>query len=191
MHRRSVLLSVVLVLGLCPLLSATTINMVISGTLGPVLSGSDPLGGNGQSGSINVAVSESLKPTSRSGSTVTYTLPPGAITVVIGGTTYGSPNNSTMKITAPASGSDVVVLSTKVTYHGISGTVVGTAYLANKSFSNTVFTHPVPFKPSPQPLTAATSATGPGSKVKYTIFGSSTVLGFAGTASNTTMQRTH
>lgn len=193
MHtRRLFLLSMVLVLGLCPLLAATpdtTVNMTFSGTLGPILSGSDPLGGNGQSGSIMVAASESLKPTSKTTSTVTYTLPAGAITVTINGTTYGSPNTSTMKISLGAS-ANTVVLTTSVTYLGIKGTVVGTASLAKGSFGSTVFSHPIPFKPSPQNLTSATTASGPGSKVKYTVFGGTTVLGFSGTASNTAAQGT-
>jgi hypothetical protein len=195
MHaRRLFLLSIILVVGLCPLLAAspdTTVNMTFSGTLGPILSGSDPLGGNGQIGSIMVAASESLKPTKKTTTSATYTLPVGAITVVIGGTTYGSPKTSTMKISIPASGPDTIVITTSVTEFGISGTVVGTASLAKGSFSKTVLSHPTTFKPSPQTLTSATTAGGPGSQVKYTVFGGTTVLGFAGTASNTAAQGTN
>lgn len=46
--------------------------------------------------------------------------------------------------------------------------------------------HPPPFSPSPQTLTAATTASGPGSKIKYTFLGSTTVLGLNGTASDST-----
>jgi len=192
MHRRRLLLfCVVLMLGLCPLLTAaSTIAMTVTGTLGPVLSGSDPLGGNGQSGTINVSVSESLTPTKRTSTSVTYTLPVGAITITIGGTTYSTPNTTTMKITVPASGPDIISLTTSVTYLGIKGTVTGTAALAAGSFSKAVFAHPVPFSPSTQTLTSATTAGGPGSQVKYTVFGGTTVLGIAGSASNTAMQRT-
>jgi hypothetical protein len=38
--------------------------------------------------------------------------------------------------------------------------------------------------PSPQGLTSATTANGPGCKIKYTVSGSTSVLGFSGTASS-------
>jgi hypothetical protein len=189
MHvRRFLLISTVLMLGICGLLTAatpaTTITMTFSGTLGPVLSGSDPLGANGQSGTITAMVSESLTPTSKTSTSVTYTLPVGALSIVINGTTYRTPNTTAMKISVPATGASVLSVTTSITYLGITGTVVGTVFLAHGSFPKSIFTHPAPFTPTTQTLKAATSATGPGSKVKYTVFGGSTVLGLSGTATD-------
>jgi hypothetical protein len=172
-------------LGLCPLLSAANIVYTISGTLGPVLSGSDLLGGNGQTGTLTATVSTSLTPTSKTRTSATYTLPVGAITVVIGGTTYSTTGTATLKYTFPAAGPDTLVITTKVSISGIMGTVTGTASLAKGSFTGAVTKHPTKFKPSPQTLTAAATAGGPGSQVKYSapLIGT-TVLGLSGTASN-------
>jgi hypothetical protein len=182
------MISSVCVLGMCGLLAATspaaTVTMTFSGTLGPVLSGSDPLGGNGQSGTITLMANEALNPVKATSVYAAYQLPPGAVSIVIGGTTYTTPGPTLMVIAVPAKGSDLVILKTSVTIFGITGTVVGTASLANGSFPRSVLTHPTTFSPSPQTLTAATSAQGPGSKVQYTVFGSTTVLGLAGTASD-------
>jgi hypothetical protein len=182
--RRGFLLSVAaLVLGLSPLMAAS-ITYTISGTLGPVLSGSDPLGADGESGVITAKVSTSLTPTSTTATSATYTLPAGSISVVINGKTYGTTGTSTLKYSFPAAGPDTMIFSAKITDDGISGTVVGTASLAKGSFTSVVKTHPHKFTPTPQTLTAATTAGGAGSQVKYTILGSSTVLGLSGTASN-------
>lgn len=174
----------VLVLGLCPLMAAN-ITYTITGTLGPILSGSDPLGANGETGTLTAVVSTSLTPTSHTSTSATYTLPAGAITVNIGGTIYGTTGTSTLKYTFPAAGPDTMVITTTVSVDGLSGTVVGTASLAKGSFTSAVTKHPQKFKPSPQTLKAATKAGGAGSQVKYTVpILGTTVLGLAGTASN-------
>jgi hypothetical protein len=61
--------------------------------------------------------------------------------------------------------------------------VRGTIFLQPGSWNKTVLKHMTAFSPSPQNITAATSATGPGSKLEYT-FGGATVLGLTGTASS-------
>lgn len=170
-----------LVLGISPLMAAT-ITYTLSGTLGPVLSGSDYLGANGQSGVLTAKASTTLVPTSHTATSATYKLPAGAITVVIGGTTYATTGTSTLKYTFPAAGPDTMVITTAISVGGLSGTVVGTASLAKGSF--TVTRHPQRFKPSPQTLTAATKAGGPGSQVKYSSILGTAVLGLSGTASN-------
>jgi hypothetical protein len=161
-----------------------TLTITFTGTLGPVLSGADPLGGNGGSGTLTVVASESLSPFKETTTSATYKLPAGAMRVVIGSTTYTTTGPSTMKFTLPAKGPDTIVLSASVTVLGTPVTVVGTAALAHGSLPATILHHPGPFSPSPQKLTPAASATGPGSKVKYTLFGGTTVLGLTGTASN-------
>jgi hypothetical protein len=173
-----------LVAGLSPL-AAASITYTVGGTLGPILSGSDPLNANGQSGVLTAIAGTTLAPTSKTKTSATYTLPVGAVTVVIGGTTYNTSGTSTLKYSFPAAGPDTMVFTAKITVNGLKGTVVGTASLAKGSFTGTVTKHPQKFKPTPQTLTAATTAGGPGSQVKYTAgpFGT-TVLGLAGTATN-------
>jgi hypothetical protein len=181
--RRGLLLSAaVLMLGLCPLMAAT-ITYTISGTCGPVLSGSDPLGANGESGVVTAVVGSTLIPTTKTKTSATYTLPTGAITVVLGANTYPA-STSTLKYTFPAAGPDTMVFTATISVDHIKGTVVGTASMANGSFKAAVTKHPAKFKPSPQTLTAAITAGGAGTQIKYTALGSSTVLGLAGTASN-------
>ena len=184
-RRRILCIAAILMLGLCPLLSAAKIVYTINGTLGPVLSGSDPLGGNGQSGTLTATVNTSLTPKSKTATSATYTLPAGAITVVIGGTTYSTTGTATLKYAFPAAGPDTLVITTEVFIEGITGTVTGTASLTKGSFTSAVKRHPTKFTPSPQALTAATTAGGPGSQVKYSVpFVGTTVLGLSGTASN-------
>ncbi|MGA2594684.1 MAG: hypothetical protein ABSH32_32700 [Bryobacteraceae bacterium] len=185
LRRRSLLLSVAVpLLALCPLMAAN-ITYTISGTLGPVLSGSDPLGANGQSGILTAVVSTTAVPTSTTKTSATYTLPVGAITVNIGGTVYGTTGAATLKYTFPPAGPDNIVITAPISADGVKSTVVGTASLAKGSFTAAVTKHPRKFTPSPQTLTAATKAGGAGSQVSYTasILGKS-VLGLSGTASN-------
>jgi len=172
----------VLMLGVCPLMAAT-ITYTISGTCGPVLSGSDPLGANGESGVVTAVVTTTLTPTTTTKTSATYTLPAGAITVLLGGTSYPA-SASTVKYTFPAAGPDTMVFTATISVDHIKGTVVGTASLAKGSFKSSVTKHPTKFSPSPQALTAAITAGGPGTQIKYTALGSSTVLGLSGTASN-------
>jgi hypothetical protein len=180
--------STVLVLGLFPLLAQSTPDVTLTitgtGTVGPVLSGSDPLGASGGSGTVTVMISESLSPTKATSTSATYTLPPGAITVTISGTTTTTTSPSSMRVTLPAEGPDVLVVSANLKELGLTVAVVATIDLKHASFPASVLVHPAGFRPSPQTLTAATSTTGPGSKVQYTFLGSTTVLGFSGTASD-------
>jgi hypothetical protein len=181
--RRGLLSAAVLTIGLCPLVAAS-ITYTISGTAGPVLSGSDPLRADGKSGNVVAVVSATLKPKSHTATSATYKLPAGAVKVTLGGKSYTA-KASTLKYTFPAAGPDTMVFTAPVTADGVSGTVVGTVSLAKGSFTHLVDKHPQKFTPSPQPLTAATTAGGPGSQIKYTapIVGT-TVLGLSGTASN-------
>jgi hypothetical protein len=159
---------------------ARTLTILLKGKLGPILSGSDPLGLNGQSGMVTIMASESLSPTKHTNNSATYTLPAGAITVTAGNNhfTTNSPSKMIVKLTSTA---DILTLIAA----GPSGLqVTDTTFLKTGSWTKAVLKHPAVFKPSPQKLTAAKTAGGPGCKVKYTIFGSTTVLGFNGTASN-------
>jgi hypothetical protein len=157
-----------------------TLNIILKGTLGPILSGSDPLGLNGQSGTVTVMASESLSPKTHTSTSATYKLPAGAITVMAGSYkfTTTSPSKMIVKLTSTADTLTLIVA-------GPSGLMVTeTTFLKTGSWTTAVLKHPTVFKPSPQKLTSAKTATGPGCKIKYTIFGSTTVLGFHGTGSN-------
>ena len=156
-----------------------TLTITIVGTLGPILSGSDPLGLNGQNGTLTVQARESLSPTKHTSNSATYTLPAGSITVQAGSTKFKTTTKSKMIITLTKS-ADILTLDAK----GPEGLQLsGIAYLQSGSWTNSVLKHPTTFSPSPQTLTAAKKASGPGSKLKYTIEGSTTVLGLAGNIS--------
>jgi len=156
-----------------------TLTMTIMGTLGPILSGSDPLGLNGQNGTMTLQASESLSPTKHTSNSATYTLPAGAITVKVGSYEFKTTTKSTIivKLTKSA---DVLSLNASGP-DGLKLTAI--ADLQPNSWTNSVLKHPTTFSPSPQDLSAAKTANGPGSKLKYTIEGSTTVLGLSGTIS--------
>jgi len=157
-----------------------TLTILTKGTLGPILSGSDPLGLNGQSGKITVMASESLSPIKHTATSATYKLPAGAITVTGGSNKFTTKSPSKMIIN---------LLSTADTFTlvvaGPEGLMItDTTYLKAGSWTTAVLKHPTVFKPSPQKLKSAKTAGGPGCQLKYTIAGSTTVLGFHGTGSN-------
>ncbi len=157
-----------------------TLTITIKGTIEPILSGSDPLGLDGKSGVIKLLASESLKPTSHTSTSATYKLPAGAITVTAGGKkfTTNSPSKMIVKLTSTADTLTLILTGPD------SAVVTDTTYLKANSWTTAVLKHPGVFSPSPQKLTSATTASGPGCKVKYTVFGSTTVLGFHGTGSS-------
>jgi hypothetical protein len=188
-HTSALILVAVLVLG-CSLWaqsieeavipSTKTLTITLQGTIEPILSGTDPLGLDGQSGKLTMMASESLSPTKHTSTSATYTLPAGAITVVAGTNkfTTTSPSKMTIKLTSTA---DTLTLVAS----GPEGLMLtDTTYLKAGSWTNAVLKHPTPFAPSPQKVKSARTSGGPGCKVKYTVIGTTTVLGFHGTASN-------
>jgi hypothetical protein len=160
-----------------------TLTVTVKGTIAPLLSGSDPLGLDGQKGIVKILASESLKPTKHTATSATYTLPAGAVTVTAG-TNKFSTNSPSKMIVNLTSTADTLTLIVAGKVQGISLTATETTYLNAGSWTTAVLKHPTTFKPSPQKLTAAKTATGPGCKIKYTVFGDTSVLGFSGTASN-------
>jgi hypothetical protein len=155
-----------------------TLTLVIDGTAGPVLKGSDPLGLNGQSATITGMVSESLKPKKHSKTAATYKIPAGAITVTFNGSSYQTTSPSTMTVKLGKS-ADTLTFVSAVTQEGITVDIKAVASLATGSWNNAVLSHPMPFAPSPQTLSS------PSSTITYAggPFGSTT-LGVSGTASN-------
>jgi hypothetical protein len=157
-----------------------TLTITIKGTIMPILSGSDPLGLDGKSGVVTVMASESLSPTAHTTTSATYTLPAGAITVTAGGKKFTTKSSSKMIVRLMRTADTLTLILTGPQ----SVMVTDTTFLKAGSWTTTVLKHPGVFKPSPQTLKSATTASGPGCKVKYTIFGSTTVLGFHGTGSS-------
>jgi hypothetical protein len=159
--------------------STHTLTITLKGKLGPILSGTDPLGLNGVSGTVRVMASESLSPTKHTTTSATYTLPAGAIMVTAGSNQFTTKSPSKMIINLTSAADTLTLIAS-----GPFGLVItDTTYLKTGSWTNAVLKHPTVFKPSPQKLTSATTAGGPGCNVKY-LFGSTTVLGFHGTGSN-------
>lgn len=157
-----------------------TLIITIKGAIGPILSGSDPLGLNGLSGRVVIKASESLSPVKHTATSATYKLPAGAITVTAGSNKFStkSPSNMIIDLTSTA---DIMTLVVA----GPDGLMVTDAtFLKANSWTSAVLKHPTTFTPSPQNLSPAKTAGGPGCKIKYTIFSETTVLGFKGTASN-------
>ena len=157
---------------------SATLTVVVDGTAGPILQGSDPLGLNGNSASITLLASESLKPLKHTKTSATYKIPAGAITLVFDGNPYQTqfPSKMTVKLGSKA---DTVTLVSVVREDGISVTITDTTSLAPGSFTNAVLQHPETFTPSPQTLAS------PSSKLKYSgAFLGTTVVGISGTAAN-------
>jgi hypothetical protein len=157
-----------------------TLTITIKGTIGPILSGSDPLGLDGLSAKVTILASESLSPISHTATSATYKLPAGAISVTAGSNKFKnkSPAKMTIALTKTA---DTMTLALT----GPDGIVITDAtFLKVGSWTTAVLKHPTTFSPTPQRLTAAKTAGGPGCKVKYVVEGSTTVLGFKGTAGN-------
>jgi len=172
-----------LVVGLSLPAAAKTLTIKINAKLGPILSGSDPGNLNGKQGSVTVKASESLSPTKHTSNSATYTLPPGAIVITAGSHHFKTTTKSTMTVTLTSS-ADILTLSASGSIEGFNVQVTDTSYLKTGSWTSAVLKHPTTFSPTPQNLTPAKTANGPGSKLKYTIAGSTTVLGVTGTASN-------
>lgn len=191
--RTCVLVLVAVLVGICTIWAqstdgaalnpAHTLTISIHGTLGPILAGSDPAGLDGKNGSLSVLASESLKPVQHTENSATYQLPAGAITVKADGINYSSKSPSKMIITL-AGKADILALVLAISVEGQDVVITDTTYLAKGSWTRTVLKHPTVFLPSPQKLTSAKTADGPGCKLKYTVDESATVLGFSGSASS-------
>jgi hypothetical protein len=153
------------------------LTIVLDGILGPILSGSDPAGLDGQSATVTVTAKESLTPYKTTTNSASYHLPAGAIIVDVNGTDYMSTKRSNMTVKLTGKG-DSLTFKSSLIIDGFKVTVVDTSSLEAGSWTDTVLQHPAVFSPSPQDLTS------PNSKFQYTVFGEKTVLGVTGTISN-------
>lgn len=156
---------------------ATTVTIVLDGTLGPIISGSDPAGLDGQSATVTVEASESLKPYKTTSGSASYHIPAGDITVNVDGTNYTSDSKSTMTIKLGKK-ADTLTLKASLDIEGFKVQVSDVSSLATGSWSKTVLQHPALFSPSPQNLTE------PASSLTYSVVGETTKLGVTGTASD-------
>jgi hypothetical protein len=158
--------------------SGKSFTIALDGTLGPVLSGSDPAGLDGQSATVKVTVKESLTPYKTTRNSASYHIRAGDVTVDVNGTNYTSTSRSSL-IVKLENKADLLTLKAKVTVFGYQVKISDTSTLQAGSWTSDVLQHPALFSPSPQDLTE------PASTFTYTISGQTTVLGVTGTASNT------
>ena len=157
--------------------SASVITITLDGTLGPVISGNDPAGLDGQSAMVTVTASESLKPYKTTAGSASYHIPAGDITVNVNGTEYTSTSRSSM-IVKLGKKADLLALKANITVLGQKVNVTDVSAFQSGSWTTGVLQHPALFSPSPQNLTE------PSSTFTYTVFGETTVLGVTGTAAN-------
>jgi hypothetical protein len=157
--------------------SAGILTITLDGTLGPIISGNDPAGLNGQSAMVTVTASESLTPYKMTAGSASYHIPAGDITVTVNGTKYTSTSRSSM-IVRLGKKADLLTLKANITVLGHKVNVTDVSALQSGSWTTGVLQHPALFSPSPQNLTE------PSSTFTYTVFGETTVLGVTGTASD-------
>jgi len=157
--------------------STSTLTITLDGTLGPIISGDDPADLDGDSATVTIAASESLKPYKTTAKSASYHIPAGDITVDVDGTDYTSTSTSTMIIKLGKK-ADTLTVSAALSIEGVKVQVSDVTTLAGGSWTKSVLRHPALFSPSPQNLTE------PSSNFTYTVFGETTVLGVTGTASD-------
>jgi hypothetical protein len=177
--------------------AGTLLDFTGSGTLGPIIGGTncpglncDPLGVNGASFSFTGSIDESIAPTACPAgvsASVCYTIPSGALTGQIGAAPpFTTTATSTLALTLGGGSNDIM----QINFLAQAGSpVTAIMRLAPNSFTTNALLHPEPFVPSPQALAAASSPppTINGSSVTYcvincTVLGS-TILGLSGTVS--------
>jgi hypothetical protein len=172
--KRLLLLLTICALAVAPML-AQTITYTLKGTLGPIESGPDPLGANGAKLTSTATISTSATPTSSTAASVTYSLPVGSVSASLStGIAFTNTAPWTLKITL-ATSHDTLVLSGP---GPLGTTVTATSHMKANSFTSAVLKHPTSFSPSPQRLTP------PKSSLKYSLGGTTTVLGFTGKISD-------
>jgi hypothetical protein len=154
-----------------------TLTIVLDATLGPVLSGSDPAGLDGDSATITLTVSESLTPYKVTAKSASYHIPAKDIVLSVNGNDY-SPSSRSSLIINLGKTADTMTLKGKVKFGFISANISDISSLAAGSWSKTIRQHLVTFSPSPQNLSE------PSSQLSYTAEGQETTLGVTGMAAN-------
>jgi hypothetical protein len=157
--------------------SKAKLTISLDGTLGPVISGSDPAGLDGSTATVTIVASESLKPYKTTAKSASYHIPAGGITVDFDGTEYESTSKSTM-VVALGKKADTLTLNASLDVEGFKLQVSDVTSLAGGSWPKTVLEHPTLFSPTPQNLSE------PSSNFTYNVLGENTELGVTGTADN-------
>lgn len=157
--------------------AAKAITLTLDGTLGPVISGNDPAGLDGDSATVTIVVKESLNPYKTTANSASYHIPAGDITVSVNGTDYTSTSRSSMIIKL-GNKADLLIFKAKLSILGQAVSVSDTSTLQSGSWTTSVLQHPQLFSPSPQDISE------PSSTFTYTVFGETSVLGVTGSASN-------
>jgi hypothetical protein len=165
------LITLLLLLGAIPA-SATSINLNVDGTLGPLLAGTDPLNLSGKDFSVTGTFDSSLAPVSTTSDSATYNLPVD-LTIMVGALPFNG-YGATMTVTAPPSGADTISLAFSVLQGIINPQVFATVSLPSGTLSGTAL----------QDFSATISQ--PDSFLEYQDIGNSAVvsgeLGVSGTA---------
>jgi hypothetical protein len=176
MHlRRIQLLSLVLVLGLCPIFAhAANITYNLNGTLDPNLNnGPDCLSAAGTTATASATIKSTATPESTTSDSATYKLPPKSVTATVGTTSFTNSSAWKMKVTVTSSHDSITFSGTgPSTSH-----VTAVAYLPKGTFTNGALTHP-------QAISGTINIKTPKSYLSYSvpILGCSvTKLGFTGT----------
>jgi uncharacterized repeat protein (TIGR03803 family) len=178
--------------------ASLTLDFTATGTLGPVLSGSDPFALNGSAFAFTGFIDESATPTACPTGlpitpTVCYTIPANQLTGQVGvlpPVTIATP--SLLAVVASKTSNDAL----EIQFSAIGLSVTAILQLAPGSFPPSILQHPIPFKPSPQALAAATSVPPPinGSSAQYCVGAcspsSETWLGITGNTSSNAPQLT-
>jgi hypothetical protein len=127
--RRCLSLMALLILGLCRSWAqstpSATLTVTVSGTLGPVLSGTDPLHLSGEAIVLTITASESLSPVAQEAHAASYEIPAGAVSFTENDETISTTMPSKVEV-ALTPAADIAGLSAMI---GIAP-VVGTIYLA-------------------------------------------------------------
>ncbi len=114
---------------------AGTVSFDASGTLGPLLSGVDPLGFVGQAFITSGSLDENTPPTSTTADSATYNIP-GNILITLGPVPLNG-SNGTLTLTAPPSGPDTMALDFSVTVVGYTSDVTAILSLPEGTLSGT------------------------------------------------------
>jgi hypothetical protein len=172
--------------------AGSVLNFSGGGTLGPLISGTDPLMVVGQPVTFTGTISESLNPTACPAgvtASVCYTLPAGTLMGQIGNQPpFTTTAASTLALTIPGGSANDYL---EIVFSAFSSPITAVFQLAPNSFDSGGLIHPEAFVPSPQsiaPPTGAPPSTANGSYVTYCLLGilcssNTTIVGITGSTS--------
>jgi hypothetical protein len=130
--------------------SGSSLEFALSGSFGPVILGSDPLGLGGQNGQMQVTTSTTATPVFSTANSAIYSIPAGSVYLVFGSNSYYSTDPWKMTINLGASGDTLLLSGPGPTGTSLAGTDFRwTTPLQAGSWSTSVLSHPaLPFPPT-------------------------------------------